>query len=146
LILWRAARRRYADLSGKGGLHNSGRWHSEGRPVVYTAEHPALALLEVRVNLDLPKELAPDDYVMMKIFAPDALEILDAGTINPADSAAARSFGDTWLLEGKSALLKVPSAVAPESANFLINTLHEDAARISLESITAFAFNSRLFG
>jgi RES domain-containing protein len=146
LILWRAARRRYADLLGKGGLHHSGRWHLEGRPVVYTAERPALALLEVGVNLDLPKELALDDYVTMKILVPDGLQILDASSVNPDHKGAARSRGDKWLSESKSALLKVPSAAATESANFLINPLRKDAAGISIGSITAFAFDSRLFG
>ena len=146
MILWRAARRPYADLSGKGGLHHSGRWHSEGRLIVYTAEHPALALLEVRVNLDLPRELVPDDYVMLKIFAPEAPHIQDAGAVNLRDSGESRGIGDTWLSEGKSALLRVPSAVAPESANFLINPLHADASKISIESAVPFTFDQRLFG
>jgi RES domain-containing protein len=146
LILWRAARRPYADLSGKGGLLHSGRWHSEGRLIVYTAEHPALALLEVRVNLDLPNELVPDDYLMQKIFAPDALQILESGLVNPKESGESRGIGDKWLSEGRSPLLKVPSAAAPESANFLINPLHADASKISIESAVPFAFDQRLFG
>ena len=146
MILWRAARRPYADLSGKGGLHNSGRWHSEGRLIVYTAEHPALALLEVRVNLDLPKELVPDDYVMLKIFAPDDLPVLDAGMVNFKDSGESRGVGDDWLAKGQSSLLKVPSAVAPESTNFLINPAHADASKIRIETAVPFDFDQRLFG
>ena len=34
--------------------------------MVYLAEHPALAALEVRVHLDLPFELLPDDFVLMR--------------------------------------------------------------------------------
>ena len=140
------ARRAYADLSGKGGLHHSGRWHSEGRLIVYTAEHPALALLDVRVNLDIPKELVPDDYVMMKISAPDAVDVLGASAIDPADAAAAAGFGDGWLLEGKTALLKVASAAAPESANYLINPAHLDAPEIRIVGVRPFIFDTRLFG
>lgn len=145
MILWRAARERYADLSGKGALYHSGRWHSEGVPVVYTAEHPALALLEVRVNLDLPKELAPNDYVMMKIFAPDGLSVATAD-VSPEDRASARRAGDAWLAGGASALFKAPSVIAPESHNYLINPAHPDAANIRVSQLFPFAFDARLFG
>jgi RES domain-containing protein len=145
LILWRAVRRAFAGLSGQGGLFHSGRWHMEGRLIVHTAEHPALALLEVRVNLDLPGGLVPDDYVMMKISAPDALQALGAGSINPADTSASQTFGDNWRSEGRSALLKVPSAIALESVNFLINPQHADFSKIRIESIFPFAFDQRQF-
>lgn len=35
--------------------------------MLYTAEHPALAALKIRVHLDLPPELHPTDYVLMQI-------------------------------------------------------------------------------
>jgi RES domain-containing protein len=145
LILWRAARRKYADLSGQGGLYNSGRWHSQGRPVVYTAEHPALALLEVRVNLDVPQELLPPDYLMLKIAAPDQLKMISSD-VDPANGAVANKAGDEWLASGASPLLRVRSVLAPESFNVLINPLHADAARISIESLVPFSFDPRLFG
>ena len=144
MILWRAARRRYADLSGTGGLLHSGRWHSEGRPVVYTAEHPALALLEVRVNLDLPKGLIPDDYVMMKILAPDSLSFA-VNENDPSDETSARQAGDEWLAGGATALLRVRSAIAPESHNFLVNPGHADAKDIAILQVMPFDFDGRLF-
>jgi RES domain-containing protein len=145
LILWRAARRKYADLSGQGGLYNSGRWHSQGRPVVYTAEHPALALLEVRVNLDVSAELLPDDYVMIKIQVPEGLSIL-ASDNDPSEGVAARQAGDAWLEKGETLLMRVRSVLAPESYNVLINPLHPDAARISVLELMPFTFDPRLFG
>jgi RES domain-containing protein len=144
VILWRAARRPYADLSGKGGLLHSGRWHSEGRPVVYTAEHPALALLEVRVNFDLPADLLPDDFMMIKITVPDDI-VFSVADMDPRDEVAARRLGDDWLATTPSAILKVPSVIAPESYNYLINPLHPHAVRIAIESISAFSFDARLF-
>jgi RES domain-containing protein len=42
--LWRISI--YADLSGAGGLMASGRWHSQGKRIVYLADHPSSALLE----------------------------------------------------------------------------------------------------
>ncbi|MFZ1772505.1 MAG: RES family NAD+ phosphorylase [Rhizobiaceae bacterium] len=144
MILWRVARRPFADLSGQGGLRHSGRWHSAGRPVVYTAEHPALALLEVRVHLEISPDLIPDDYVMMKIAAPDNL-VAAVASVSPFDDAGARKHGDGWLRRGEEALQRVQSALAPESWNVLINPLHPDAGRISVVAVMPFAFDARLF-
>jgi RES domain-containing protein len=71
MILWRLTRRPHADLLGKGGELADARWHTRGRPVVYCASTAALAALEVRVHLDLPFDLLPDDYVLMQIATPD---------------------------------------------------------------------------
>jgi RES domain-containing protein len=49
---WRFAKQPYAsDLSGEGAKRTGGRWNSRGLPVVYLAEHPALALVEIRAHL-----------------------------------------------------------------------------------------------
>jgi RES domain-containing protein len=145
LILWRASRRIYADLSGKGGLFGSGRWHSKGRPVVYTAEHPALALLEVRVNLDVAPELVPPDYVMLKIMAPEELSV-HVPDIDPADSAAACRAGDQWLADGAVPLMRVRSVIAPESYSVIINPLHPESTKITIVELLPFGFDPRLFG
>jgi RES domain-containing protein len=55
--LWRISN--YADLSGEGGRRAEGRWHERGRPVVYLAEHAALALLETMVHLEIEYEDLP---------------------------------------------------------------------------------------
>ena len=49
--VWRISN--HGDLSGRGGLRAAGRWHCAGRPIVYLAEHPASALLEVLVHFDI---------------------------------------------------------------------------------------------
>ena len=57
----------FADLSGEGARLYGGRWNSSGRAMVYAASDAALAVLEVRVHLDLPPDLIPDDYVLLKL-------------------------------------------------------------------------------
>ena len=64
---WRIARRRYADLSGSGGLKNSGRWHRAGYPVIYAATSIALASLEYAVHT----VERPVDSVLLTIELPD---------------------------------------------------------------------------
>jgi len=46
--LWRISN--YADLSGGGGLQAAGRWHTRGKRIVYLADHPASAVLEMLVH------------------------------------------------------------------------------------------------
>ena len=55
-----------------------------------------------------------------------------------------RARGDDWLHAGATALLRVPSAIVPEAANYLLNPAHPDAARIGIASALRAAFDPRL--
>ncbi len=138
--VWRVCRRPFADLSGEGARLYGGRWNSPGRPMVYAAESAALAVLEVRVHLDLDWRVLPDDYVLMAIETGDLVAETLAET--PADPRAA---GDAWLASGRSALLRAPSFIVPESIDVLINPAHRDASRLAVASIRPFAFDARLW-
>jgi hypothetical protein len=35
--------------------------------MIYTADHPALVALKVRVHLDLPPDILPDDFVLLEL-------------------------------------------------------------------------------
>ena len=67
MLAWRLCRAPFADLSGEGARRYGGRWNRPGRPIVYAASSAALAVLEVRVHLDLPPALLPDDYLLLTI-------------------------------------------------------------------------------
>jgi RES domain-containing protein len=138
--VWRVCRRPFADLSGEGARLYGGRWNSPGRPMVYAAESAALAVLEVRVHLDLDWRVLPDDYVLMAIDTGDLVGETLVET--PADPRAA---GDVWLASGRSALLRAPSFIVPESDNVLVNPAHRDATRLAVASIRPFAFDARLW-
>ena len=90
--VWRICRRPFADLSGEGARLYGGRWNAPGRPLIYAAETAALAVLEVRVHLDLDWDMLPDDYVLVAI---DTAAIV-AETIHefPDDP---RAVGDAWI-------------------------------------------------
>lgn len=138
--VWRVSRAAFADLSGEGARLYGGRWNSPGRPVVYTAENPALAILEVRVHLDLEPDLIPDDYVLVEIDISDS-EIAELDTIpeNP------RAFGDEWLARAEAPILKAPSFIAPRSFNLLINPAHSGASEIRIVGTQPFDFDRRLW-
>lgn len=138
--VWRVSRAAFADLSGEGARLYGGRWNSPGRPVVYTAENPALAILEVRVHLDLDPDLIPDDYVLMEIDVPE-MEVEELA-IPPDDPGTA---GDDWLARAATPILKVPSFIAPRSFNLLINPAHPGASAIRILGTQPFDFDKRLW-
>jgi RES domain-containing protein len=137
MIAWRLCRRPYATLDGEGARRFGGRWNSPGRAVVYLADHPALAALEVRVHLDLPFDLLPSDYVLMQVDLPDPASIEPAGTTVIA--------GDTWLTATSSATVRVPSVLVPHAWNLLLNPRHHDAAQTEIREIEPFQFGPRLW-
>jgi RES domain-containing protein len=140
MLVWRLCRRPHADLAGEGGRLFSGRWHTAGRPVVYTADSPALAILEVRVHLDLPYDLLPSDYVLMTIEIEPEVTVETAGT-----QANSRAFGDAWLSARRTAILRVPSVIAPRGCNLLINPSHPEAKAAIILEIEDFRFDPRLW-
>jgi len=139
-IAWRLCRRPYADLSGDGARLYGGRCNSPGHAVVYTTEAAALAVLEVRVHLDLDRSLLPADYVLVAIDLDGlAIESLEDAPANPA------AFGDAWLQSRRSPVLGVPSVLVRESRNLLINVVHPEAGNAAIASIRPFSFDQRLW-
>ncbi len=138
----------YADLSGEGGMYASGRWHTQGHPIVYTGGSRSLAILEKLVHTD-PADL-PDDQVLITVDIPDtlsseavSLDAVPATWTTPLDPAC-MALGDAWLQRMTAAVLRVPSAVVPEEYNYLINPLHRDAGRIMITATRPFQFDERL--
>lgn len=140
MLAWRLCRESFADLSGEGARRYGGRWNAPGRPLVYAASSAALAVLEVRVHLDLPLDLLPDDYVLVTIDL-DCMLVEEVPSM-PDDPQA---YGDVWLREQRTPVLQVPSAVVPESSNLLLNPMHPDATGTVIVHRRRFAFDARLW-
>lgn len=143
--VWRISN--HADLGGRGGLLADGRWHHAGRPVLYCADHPSTALLEVLVHLDfddVPAQLrlmaidVPDDASLREI-APDDLP---AGWRD--DTALTREIGTRFLETGEHLALRVPSAVLPAARNILLNPRHREADAMRIAEVIAAPFDRRL--
>jgi len=140
LILWRVSA--FADLSGAGGLHVSGRWHTQGKPIVYASESVALALLEVLAQVEDRLELPPD-YQLLRIVGDDGMAV--ARWEDPLPGLEdSRAWGDRWLADGATPLASVPAAVAPHSRNWLINPAHEAAGGLRLAGAEQWAWDTRL--
>jgi RES domain-containing protein len=143
--LWRISN--YADLSGIGGMRAGGRWHSQGRRIVYLADHPSSALLEMLVHMD--RDLIPSTYQLLRIDLPctTAIEAIGVAEL-PADwqnkTTVTREIGDRWLDRSSSVFLQVPSAISHKGQNFLFNPVHPDAAKIVVAEVIHAPFDSRL--
>lgn len=147
MLLWRISN--HPTLDGRGGLEASARWHTQGRPVVYLAESVAGALLEVLVHLELSPVRLPGSYRLLKAEAPDDLSIqeLSANDLNEnwiPDETRTRTLGDEWLASKRTLLLRVPSAVAPETFNVLLNSAHEEARQLRIISHREYPWDLRL--
>lgn len=144
MVFWRISRHR--GLSGAGGLKASGRWHYAGQPIVYLAETPAAALLEVCVHTSAND--VPPEFTLLKIEGPD----MDVPSIKvdelPEDwrtrLEVTRDLGTAWLKKGESVLLKVPSAIVPETMNFLFNPAHGQAISFRVAEALSYPFDIRL--
>ncbi len=148
MLLWRISN--YADLTGAGGMLASARWHTAGRPIVYLAETPAGALLEVLVHLELDEAHRPATYQLLRIEAPDGIAVqrLNPDSLSPdwrTKESETQGKGDTWLRTGETALLAVPSAIVPETSNWLLNPRHPDATHLRITHTLAAPFDARLF-
>lgn len=135
--VWRITTRRFVEaaFSGEGARLYGGRWNRPGRPLVYTAESRALALLEMLVQ-DEPLRA---HYVLIPALVPESLAIetipaaaLPSGWRTLGARARLQALGAAWADAARSGVLAVPSAVIPAEQNFLINPLHPDFGRITV--------------
>ena len=137
--LWRISN--YADLQGKGGLRASGRWHNRGIPIVYLSESPSLAMLEVLVHFELDLGEIPQNYQLLEVDYTQrtGVSFLHKNALPDhwqQDLELTRAIGDEWLVSGSSLLLRVPSAVVPQSFNYLFNPRHPAAIEAKILSVT----------
>lgn len=144
MVLWRISR--HCDLTGIGGLRAGGRWHYPGQPVVYLSENPASALLEVCVHTaanDVPPEIT-----LLRIEGPELEIPAIAETGLPKGWQTrfeiTRSLGTDWLQKKEAVLLKLPSAIVPQTSNFLFNPLHPNAGLFQIAEALTYPFDGRI--
>ena len=144
MVLWRISRHR--DLRGIGGLKAAGRWHYAGHPIVYLAEIPASALLEVCVHTSAND--VPPKFTLLKIEGPD-LDVPSIGIDTLPDDwrtrlEVTRDLGTAWLNNNESVFLRVPSAIVPQTINILLNPAHGKTAEFRIVEAIAYPFDERL--
>ena len=144
--LWRISK--FPTLDGEGGRLYPARWNSGGQPVTYLAASPAGALLELLVHLEIDGSLTPPTYTLLHVTAPNHLSIpllkLPKGEDWVTDESITRKAGDVWLRSKRSVLARVPSAILPETYNFLLNPLHPESAHVRIKRAHPALLDARL--
>ncbi len=152
MFCWRIAKKKYADsaFDGEGSKRKGGRWTPKGFPAVYTAQTEALAALEQFVQLG--DEGQNIQFVCFKIEIPDEVRIREIAISSlprnwkeiPAPDAL-KAYGNEWLTQGQTAVLKVPSALIYSECNFILNPLHPDFQRIIIGDPEEFCYDPRMW-
>ena len=138
-------------LDGEGAYRYGGRWSSPGNRLSYTSEHQSLAMLEYFVHLDAAD--APPDLVLVTAEVPDDLPIqrTAVGDLpsnwrrSPAPAELAR-IGDEFVRKAADCVLTVPSALAPNENNWLLNPQHASFRRVVVSRIEPLIYDERMFG
>jgi RES domain-containing protein len=135
---WRITKAKHAAtaFTGAGAKACGGRWNSPGTAVVYTAGSTSLAILEMLVHLqaqDLIQryvifEVSFDETLMTTV---DPVALPKSWRRSPSP-ATVQQVGDEWVAEGRSAILRLPSAIVPNEWNYLLNPAHPDFAKITI--------------
>lgn len=149
-VAWRVTAPQYADsaFSGLGAKAYGGRFNSVGTAVVYAAESLALAMLETLVQAGDRRRLAPFRCISAT-FEEALVESVEADRL-PADwdhrppLRASQQFGDAWVVEGRSAVLRVPSVVVPSEFNYVFNPAHPDFEAVEVVVTDLRPFDPRL--
>jgi RES domain-containing protein len=150
--VYRILRKRYSrtPLDGAGAFLFGGRWSSPGVRLAYTAEHQSLAMVEYFVHID-PVD-SPNDLILAAAAIPDSVSRVSISTrrlpsnwrATPAPPELA-TIGNKFARDRKAAILIVPSALAIDESNWLINPEHPDARSIRVVRRQAFRYDQRFF-
>lgn len=137
-------------LSSEGARRLGGRWNPPGVGILYTSASPELALLEQIVHLrSLPYSDLPR-LVLLTLILPEPPRLLVASDLSinwrdEADFSANHQAIAPWLARPDVLAIGVPSAVVPDSFNYLLHPAHASFGQISIVRTSAFPIDARLW-
>ena len=147
MIVYRISLAKYSTKLMASG--NPSRWNTKDIRMVYTAESRALACLENIVHRN--SRGLQEIFRVMYIEVPHDMDLeeikeidLPPGWKEFKEMPYTQSLGDQWILEEKTAILKVPSAIVTGDSNYLLNPAHKDYGRIRLLKSEPFVFDGRI--
>ena len=137
-------------FDGEGAYRYGGRWSSPGTRLAYASENQSLAMLEYFVHLD--SEDPPDDLVLAVAEVPESLSrgrveaaALSANWREVSAPPALARIGDEFVKRAENCLLLVPSALAVNENNWLINPQHSEFKQITVHQAEPLRYDPRMF-
>ena len=123
---------------------SAARWNFVGTPIVYCADHPATALLEILVHLDA--EDSPSIFQLLEIDIPDAVAVATPELPeNWADDVTVtQQLGSRFVAAMTYPVMKVPCAIVPFTYHYLLNPALVEQAAIHIVGITRHPIDTRL--
>jgi RES domain-containing protein len=149
--VFRIGQTKYANDRKGSGV--DGRWNSSGQYVIYTGGSLALSCLEKLAHTSGTSLYSGDfsvtiyqifDKIAIQEIKPAQLEKHDPDWHKVINYPYTQAIGDNWLLDGATAVLKVPSAIIDMEYNYLLNPAHYEFAKIKIMSVKSFSFDRRL--
>jgi RES domain-containing protein len=147
--VYRLSKPKYADdLSGTGAAIAGGRWNKKGRTVFYCSEAPALALIEIVVNI--PPMFQPDLQLLTLEIPDEKVKSIEREKLPenwfhyPAPRILAE-IAEEYYKNQELIGVKVPSAVVHQQYNILINPRSNHFSEIKIISSAPFIFDPRLY-
>lgn len=151
-IVYRVVRQKYADrpLDTTGIWLNGGRWNPPGVGILYTAEHSALALVEILVHMPQVPYADLPTYRLFSLEIPDASRrVLPAGELplywNDNSYARSQHILRDWLMQPDVLALGVPSSVLPDGVNYLLHPAHFHYSAIRIIEEKPLVIDPRLW-
>jgi len=148
--VWRGVPTGRQAFDGEGNRRFGSRWVPKGLPALYTSATLSLAALELFVHTD--PDLTPADLLAISADIPDNLMVHEValsdlpGTWREIPAPAElQELGRSWIVDGKTAMLSVPSVVVPTDRHYLLNTAHPGCQRIQIGQANEFSVDPRMW-
>ena len=151
MLVFRISQTKFAHALVAPGF--AGRWNSEGASMIYTAGSASLSCLEVLAHksgaaLNSGKfsmaVIEMDADILIEEINLNKLQTLNAEWFKVLHYPITQKIGNQWLLDNKTSILKVPSAIVDREYNYLLNPKHADFSKIKILDVTPFNFDNRL--
>lgn len=151
-LVWRLTQPRFAaELNGEGNAITGARWNPPGRGVVYASFNLSLCVLESFAHLPPLLRINLPEMTAVRIEVPDEASRLDIELVElPSDligeeaEGRCRQLGDEWLTAQDHLICTMPSIIAPQERNVMINPAHPLMSKVGVVSQERFRFDARL--
>jgi len=147
--IFRIADDRHPIWDSHGAALVGGRWNSPGKPVISGSLNYSCAMLEILAHANIGRIPKRHRYIVVKVPGDVSIEFSDENSLpenwDSENSASAKTYGDQWIREARSAILIMPSVIAKLDRNAVVNPIHPDFKKLVVSEPLKIDWDKRLF-